>query len=401
MGGTVAGRLRAAGHDLCVYDAAPAVRERFAADGYRVAASLRAAVAGADVTFLCLPDGAAVEACVPELVEARPRLLIDLTSSEPAVSRRVAALLGRAGIAMVDSPVSGGVAGAQAGRLTAIVGGDQAVVEEAREWLAPVAATVLWAGPVGSGDAAKAVNNALSAASLTLTAEMFVVACRSGADPAAVVEHFNAGAARSQNSEVKFRDQILTGRYGAGFTAGLMLKDVTILLHVAADSGRRTPFTNILRETWAALVGSLGPQADFTRIVDLVEAAAGPRQGSGGTEDLAILGRGLELGLAVATWELLDAGEHAGLDRGRLLAIVNASSGRNEWTLGRYPGPAGTSFADAVASLGEAVAAARRQAVPVPLTVLAASISELATSGAADSDLSRLRETYASWSTKG
>ncbi|MGH7862120.1 MAG: NAD(P)-dependent oxidoreductase, partial [Candidatus Dormibacteraceae bacterium] len=226
MGGALVHRLRDAGHSLSVYDASEEVRAAFARDGFEVRAHLREAASGAGVVMLCLPDSAAVDASVPEILAASPRpsLCIDLTSSDPEATRRVADRLSAAGIAMIDSPVSGGVAGAQAGRLTAMVGGDRDLVTASERWLRAFAGQVLWAGPLGSGDAVKAINNALSASSLTASAEMFTTGCRAGIDPLEIVTAFNASHARSQNTEVKFPDQVLTGRFGAGFTAGLMLK---------------------------------------------------------------------------------------------------------------------------------------------------------------------------------
>ena len=133
-----------------------------------------------------------------------------------------------------------------------------------------------------------------------------------------------------------------------------------------------------------------------------MEAVAGAPPTTPSKEDLSGIGRGLQLAMAIATWELLGAGERAGLDRDRLLAIVNASSGRNEWTRGGYPGPVGISIAGAAAVIGEAVATGRRQRVPVSLMALAASIAALGTAmRPAGADLSALRDVYRAWSREG
>src|SRR5260370_25211915 len=147
MGSAIAGRLRAAGHPLAVY-------ARALPRG-RSARSLAVAARRSVITFLCLPDAAAVEASLGGLREAAPPIVVDLTSSLPATSRRMAAALAPLGVEFVDSPLSGGVAGARAGTLTAMVGGDQEVLARVRPVLAAFASNVRWAGPVGSGHATK------------------------------------------------------------------------------------------------------------------------------------------------------------------------------------------------------------------------------------------------------
>src|SRR2546422_2952033 len=162
MGGAIAGRLRGAGHQLSLYDVAPPA-------GVESAPSLAAAARGADLALLSLPDAAAVEGSVPALLEARPPVCVDLTSSIPAVTRRVGAQLRAGGVAFMDCPLSGGVEGARTGRLTAMAGGDPELLESLGPVLATFASTIVWAGSLGAGHAVKAGNNSLSAVSLTAT----------------------------------------------------------------------------------------------------------------------------------------------------------------------------------------------------------------------------------------
>src|SRR6266542_2488736 len=221
MGTPIAARLRAAGHRLVLYDGAPEARERLARDGFEVAPDPAAAARGAEMMLLCLPDAAAVTSVVRHLPEVP--LLVDLTSSLPSVTRG----LGRR---MVDAPVSGGVSGATAGSLTAMVGGEPDLVAAARPVLAAFASQVLHAGGLGAGHAAKALNNALSAVALSATSEAVAAARGAAHRPEGTIKRINAGLGRTQNSEVKFPRDILPARYASGFTAGLMLKDVGIAL---------------------------------------------------------------------------------------------------------------------------------------------------------------------------
>src|SRR5262245_15715574 len=121
MGSAIAGRLRAAGHRVACYDPALPPGES--------ASSLATAASRSVITFLCLPDAVAVEASLPGLSDAAPPIVVDLTSSLPSTTRRMAAALAPLGVDFMDSPLSGGVAGARAGTLTAMVGGDRDLLE--------------------------------------------------------------------------------------------------------------------------------------------------------------------------------------------------------------------------------------------------------------------------------
>ncbi|MEP7106139.1 MAG: NAD-binding protein [Chloroflexota bacterium] len=356
MGTPIAARLRGAGHRLVVHDASPAARERLAADGFDVAADPAAAVRGAEVVLLCLPDAGAVASVVGRLPEVP--LLVDLTSSLPSATRG----LGRR---MVDAPLSGGVGGAAAGNLTAMVGGEAALVEEARPVLAAFASQVFHAGGLGAGHAAKALNNALSAVALSATSEA-VAAGRSAAHrPEGTIRRINTGLGRTQNSEVKFPRDILPGAYASGFTAGLMLKDVGIALAIAAERECPAPLVAAVREEWRLVVHQLGANADFTRVYEVV-AGWGPSTHGNARCDLDHFDRAVAAACLLGAREMVAVAEAEGLQRDRFLEIVNAGSGRSEATrhfadgLGFQPRQAARSL-DAVRQ----VAAAGEQAVPV------------------------------------
>lgn len=282
MGGAIARRMHQAGHEMRVYDVVPGVRDEFRKAGFQVSESLAEAASGADSAWLCLPDANAVRSAVfgsGGLLEAEPlpSLCVDLTSSVPSLTREVGAALAARGVAMLDAPVSGGVSGAQEGQLTAMVGGDPDLVEEMADLMRSFASNVVWAGGLGAGHAVKAINNTLSAVSLAVTAEMLVTARASGIEADVAVRAFNAGTARSQNSEVKYPQHILTGTYKSGFTAGLMHKDIGVACKIAEDLGVALPLTAVVSEVWAALVARHGFAADFTRIYQLSEEWAAAR----------------------------------------------------------------------------------------------------------------------------
>jgi 3-hydroxyisobutyrate dehydrogenase len=325
MGSAIAERLRAAGHRLSLYD--PVLEP-----GEEVAESLAAAARRAEMVLLSLPDAAAVESSLPALRETRPPLVVDLTSSLPETTRRMAAELAPLGTAFIDCPLSGGVAGARAGTLTAMVGGDPELLERARPVLAAFATTIRWAGPLGAGHATKALNNALSAVSLTGTAELLVTAAAYGVDEEEAVRAVNRGPARSQNSEVKYPRDVLPRSYAAGFSAGLMEKDVSTALAIAAAHAVPAPFLSGVLETWREATRRMGPEADFTRVHAVIAAGSRGRPDSPTGFSLDVLCRALSSLNLIAVREAMEIADAEGLERPRLLEIVNASTGRSEAT---------------------------------------------------------------------
>ena len=316
MGGALAERMAAADGELRLYDVAREPRERFAVEF----GSLAEAASGCELVLLCLPDASAVEAAVADLLGAQPApaLVVDLTSSVPEVTRRLAGVLGGRGIGMIDAPMSGGVAGAREGRLTVMAGGPPQLLERARPVLSTFATRIFWAGEIGSGHAVKAINNTLSAVSLVATARA-LKAAREPEEEA--LAYFNGHRGRSQNSEVKFPRDILPRSFAAGFTIGLMRKDVGIALGMGAN----LPLTRATYDLLGRAGARLGEQADFTRIFETLEAAE--------PAPLEQLDAGIYAACRAATLELIELAASAGLDPGRTLEIVNASTGRSEATL--------------------------------------------------------------------
>ncbi len=355
MGRPIAGRLVTAGHEVAGYDTA-AVPDL---DGVRSAGSAGAAAAGAEVVLLCLPDARAVEAVVGGLPEVP--LLIDLSSSLPSLTRA----LGRP---LVDAPMSGGVAGAEAGTLTIMAGGDPDLLERARPILEVFSSRIYHAGPAGAGHAVKALNNALSALALAATSEAVATARLAAHAPEATVRRLNAGLGRSQNSEVKFPRDILSGRFASGFTAGLMVKDITTALAMARAGPAAAPVVAVTRERWLAVAAA----DDFTRIYPAL-ASPVPEPRPLGRLDLDHFDRAVAAACMVGAVEMVRVAEAQGLERARFLDIVNESSGRSEATR-HYESGLGLTREQAVHSLDAVRDVAAAGGQPVPVLALAAEL---------------------------
>lgn len=270
MGTPMSRRLIDAGYPVMGFDLAEAARDHLVEAGGRVAASASAAVEGAAVVILMLPSSDVVEAVLAEaeLLEAlavgKP-FVIDMSSSEPLRTRALAASLAERGLTLLDAPVSGGVSGANAGTLTIMIGGaDQDVAA-----VAPVLSTLgrtVHAGAVGSGHAAKALNNLLSATHLWITSEAVLAGERFGIDPTVLLSIFNGSSGRSGSTENKWPNFILEGTYDSGFGLRLMLKDMKIAVGLTEQVGVPTQLGTDAVDLWSQVAGDYPADADHTEV---------------------------------------------------------------------------------------------------------------------------------------
>lgn len=253
MGAPMARRY-APGRDVVLFDVDAAVAKALAEElDARALDSLTEVPAEVDTVILMLPNSTIVESVLEgdDLLArlAGGSLVIDMGSSEPASTRRLAEVAGERGIGYVDAPVSGGVAKATTGELSIMVGGADDDVRRARPHLEPMGTTILEVGPPGAGHAAKALNNLLSASNLAAAAEVLTVARAFGIEPDVMVDVLNASTGRSQATEVKYPRHILTGSYDSGFAMDLMIKDLGIARSLARAQGLQTPVTDAAAAT--------------------------------------------------------------------------------------------------------------------------------------------------------
>lgn len=275
MGGPMAARLIAAGHQLCVYDVVPATRERFA--GSAALAATVTEVSTADTVILMLPDSAVVERVLlaDGLLDRlrRGTLLVDMSSSDPNRTRELAALAAARGVTLVDAPVSGGVAGARAGTLTVMVGGPAEAFARLRPVFDALGSRVVHAGEVvGAGHAVKALNNLMSAAHLMVASEALLAGQAFGLDPRVMLDIVNASSGRSGSTETKWPKFVLPGTYDSGFGLRLMLKDMGIALGLQEATGTPAAVSTAAVAAWAEAAEALPPDADHTEVAAWLEA---------------------------------------------------------------------------------------------------------------------------------
>jgi 3-hydroxyisobutyrate dehydrogenase len=278
MGTPMVARLCAAGYVVLAFDIDPQARARAVGAGAEEVSELARVAAGADVVILMLPDSRVVSAVVrdPGFVGSLSAgtIVIDMSSSEPVITRQLGAELAASGVRFVDGPVSGGVLGAERGTLTIMVGGAEEDVARAGPVLSAMG-RVLPAGSLGAGHAVKALNNLLSATHLWITGEAMVAGQKFGLDPDAMLAIFNASSGRSGSTEAKWPNFILTGGYDSGFGLRLMLKDMNIAVGLAEQTGAPSSLGAAAVELWSRAAAALPPSADHTEIARWIATSAG------------------------------------------------------------------------------------------------------------------------------
>lgn len=281
IGTPMARHLAIPGFSLAVWNRSGAKAQAFAAaHPARAAATPADAARGADFVVTCLPISRDVESLLdgPDGLlagMAQGALLIDCTSGDPATSQRIAARLAERGIGFIDAPVSGGVVGAENGKLTIMVGGDAALLERAMPVLKAMGEKIVHCGAVGAGDALKAVNNALLAVHIWSAAEGLLALSRAGVKPDVALEVINASSGRSNSSMNLFPERVLTRAFPRTFRLALLDKDVGIAAQVARDEKVPSPLIQLTAELFRAAHIALGEEADHVEAVKHLEHLAG------------------------------------------------------------------------------------------------------------------------------
>lgn len=250
MGAGMAANLVRAGHDVHAFDLSADALARAAANGCIVAASAADAVTGAQAIVTMLPAGHHVQSVLTQSIlpgAAPGTLILDCSTIDVGTARSLAAQAESAKLGFVDAPVSGGIAAADAGTLTFMVGGSESAFAAAQPILAAMGKAIIHAGAAGSGQAAKICNNMLLGASMIATAEAFTLAQSLGLDAQTFFDISSkaSGQCWSMTSYCPVPGPVPTApsnrNYEGGFASALMLKDLKLAVQAAADAGTPIP----------------------------------------------------------------------------------------------------------------------------------------------------------------
>ena len=287
MGSPMAAHLADAGFAMTVSDAAAGVTERFVAEHpASVAAAGGPSFGQVDALILMLPTSEIVEDVLEreQVADALPPgcLVIDMSSSEPLRTRALAARLQARGLSMLDAPVSGGVRGARAASLSVLVGGAADDLTRAAPVLSAMAATIIRVGDIGAGHAAKALNNLVSAATMSITVEALGLAESFGIAADTMTKVLNSSSGRSNTSENKVAQFMTSGSFDSGFSLQLMAKDVGLAIGLARALDRPAEVAGHVADQWRRIAGQVSPATDHTQMYTLL-AATQPESQAGGT----------------------------------------------------------------------------------------------------------------------
>lgn len=283
MGRGIAANLSRAGLLRAAWDPAPAARELPFCRDIAFAAG-PAMAAQCDVILFVVPSSAEIAANLhgPDGILATDRpgqVLVDLTTSDPARTRELAQAAGATRRAYLDGGMTGGAAGADAGTLTLMMGGEPETLERVRPVLATIARTIFLVGPSGAGHTLKLIHNMVVHTNFLVACEACRLAENAGMDLASVIAVFNAGNARSFITEARFPNHILSGRFDGRSAVSNLAKDLAMAAAHADQQGEPAPYTHLTADLLArAIDAGLGRQ-DFTTLYPtLKDLLAAPRE---------------------------------------------------------------------------------------------------------------------------
>lgn len=281
MGWPMAKRLVEAGYSLRVLEADQERCAEFVAQVGGVSyANAKALAQASNVIITILPTSAIVQTVLegPDGVLAglQPNtVLVEMSSGVPSITRHLAQQVTEAGGQLVDAPVSGGVPRAKTGELSIMFGGSDVLLTTLTPILRCMGQAIEPTGEVGSAHAMKALNNLVSAGGFLIGVEALLIGKRFGLSPEKMVDVLNASTGMNNSTQKKFKQFVLSGKFNSGFGLDLMVKDLSIALGIAHETGTPTPFSALCRELWAASAQLLGPNQDHTAVVKLSERLAG------------------------------------------------------------------------------------------------------------------------------
>ncbi|MEZ5956132.1 MAG: NAD(P)-dependent oxidoreductase [Hyphomonadaceae bacterium] len=273
MGGPMAGHLARAGHDVAVYNRTEGKARDWAQKHTgRTYTSVAKAAEGADIVFSCVGNDRDLrevfEAAAPAM--RKGAILVDHTTASAEIARELAARAEALGLGFLDAPVSGGQAGAEAGKLTVMAGGEASWFAEAQPIMAAYAANMTLIGPAGSGQLAKMVNQICIAGVVQGLAEALHFAKRADLDVEKVIAAISKGAAQSWQMENRWKT-MSEGRFDFGFAVDWMRKDLGLVMEEAERNGAKLELTELIDGYYADVQAMGGRRWDTSSLIARLE----------------------------------------------------------------------------------------------------------------------------------
>lgn len=280
MGRPMAKRLAGAGLALTVFDVVPEAVAELTALGAAAAESAAGVAEASEVIFTSLPNSAILKAVMSGeggvLSGLKPgSLVVDLSSVEPQVSRQLAESLAVKGCALLDAPVSGGVAGAEAGTLTIMVGGQAEDLERAKPLLNTLGKKIFHVGGQGTGQAIKLVNNLLLGVNMAACAEALTLGAKLGLEPGTMLDIISQSSGSSYALTAKAEKFIFKGQFDPGFAVDLQYKDLELAVSTAKSLAYPLPLGNQAQQVYETARARGQGREDISSVIKINEDLAG------------------------------------------------------------------------------------------------------------------------------
>jgi 3-hydroxyisobutyrate dehydrogenase-like beta-hydroxyacid dehydrogenase len=276
MGAPMAANLLGAGDRLLVHDISPDAVAALVAKGAEAAGSVRALGDRCEIVFMSLPTPPIVRQAAAEILAGGPpRILCDLSTSGPKLAQELHDMASAKGVASFDTPVSGGIRGAEQATLAIMAGGPEVLWGEVEPFVQRLGRPFYMGETPGAGQVTKLANNLLSLAAIATTAEAMTLGIKAGLDPARMIDVLNAGTGANSATRDKWPRAVLPRTFDFGFSAQLSLKDTRLALEEAQAMGVPLPTGERLAELLERTLAAYGDDADFTSMAKIVEQDAG------------------------------------------------------------------------------------------------------------------------------
>jgi 3-hydroxyisobutyrate dehydrogenase-like beta-hydroxyacid dehydrogenase len=286
MGFPMARRLIEAKHQLVVFDTRKEPADALVRMGAQAAISPKDVADRTETVMASLPSlQASLDVATGKggVIEgAKVRRFVDLSTVGSQMAVKIHDILAGKNIVQIDSPVSGGVPGAEKGTLAVMVSGPRADYEAIKQALEVIGKPFIIGTKPGSGQTMKLANNFLSATAMVATSEAVVMGVKSGLDPKVMIDVINAGSGMNTASRDKFPRSVLPRSFDYGFATGLMVKDVRLAVEEMRSLGLSMEVAEAVGRLWETVIKEQGAESDFTSAIKSVEKAAGVVVGGAG-----------------------------------------------------------------------------------------------------------------------
>jgi 3-hydroxyisobutyrate dehydrogenase-like beta-hydroxyacid dehydrogenase len=276
MGFPIARRLVKTNHNVVAFDTRAEAVDDLVALGAQGASSAREVADRVETVMASLPSPQASRDVAADVIDgSRVKRFVDFSTIGLQMAIEIHGLLARRGIVAIDSPVSGGVRGAESGTLAVMVSAPRPDFALLTPALETIGRPFYLGDKPGSAQTMKLANNMLAATGLIATCEAVAMGVKSGLDAAVMTDVLNAGSGGTNASRDKFPRSILPRTFDHGFATGLMVKDIRLYLEEAKALGVSMEVAEAVARLWETVIRELGPDSDFTEAIKPIEQAAG------------------------------------------------------------------------------------------------------------------------------